>query len=151
VDEYLFYFGSTEDDVEKRAAWLSEMIGKLADIFLHGSKRYEPLEVWNKPGVIDEYLAEIFPFPSKDPMLRMKTVFLVFFERINNLVETAAKPGVLEEQWQPAWALLLQEFAMMLIGMPIVEPAEPSAVQVQESVVLSGRQKALLERWKDYP
>lgn len=152
VDEYLYYLSTTKDDPDRRAAWMTEMIGKLADLFLSGSKDYEPDESWNKPGAIDAYLAEIFPFPSEDPKERMRTFFLVFFDKVSELVKLSNTPGILDEQWQEGGRLLFQEFAMMLIGMPVgSEGEERESVPVRESVALSGRQKAMLERWKDYP
>jgi hypothetical protein len=152
VDEFLFYLSSTKDDPNKRAEWILQMIGKLSDLFLSGSQDYDPVDIWNKPGAIDAYLAEIFPFPSEDPKERMRTFFLMFFDKIVELNRLASTSGILDEQWQEGGRLVFQEFAMLLIGIPVGSEVEKrESIQVRESVALSGRQKAMMERWKDYP
>jgi hypothetical protein len=155
VDEFFTYLGTTKDDPEARAAWMTKMCSTLGDLFLDGSKQYEAVEVWNAPGKIDAYLADLYPFPTTDPKERMRWFFVVFFNEINELHAFASTPGVLDEQWKPSGARLFQRFAMMLLGIPLDESAdateESSTVEVQESVKLSGRQRAMLENWKDYP
>lgn len=153
VDEFLTYLGTTKDDEEARAAWMTKMCSKLGDLFLGRSDQYEAVEVWNAPGLIDAYLASLYPFPTEDPKERMRWFFVVFFTEINELNNFAATPGVLNEQWKPSGARLFQRFAMMLLGIPTAEStdAENEPVEVQESTGLSGRQKAILEGWKGYP
>ncbi len=153
VDEFLNYLGTTVDDEESRGKWMMGMCSALADIFLGKTDKYDSSEVWNAPGRIDAYLAELFPFPTTDPKERMQWVFVVFFTKVKELNDFASTPGVLSEQWQKSGAELFREFAMMLLGVPTVfaEEEEPTATMVQESVGLSGRQRAMLERWKDYP
>jgi hypothetical protein len=153
VDEFLNYLGTTLDDEESRAKWMMGMCSELADIFLGKTNKYDAVEVWNAAGKIDAYLAELFPLGTTDPKERMQWVFVVFFSKIKELNDFAATPGVLSEQWQKSGAELFREFAMMLLGIPTVfaEDEESTSTTVQESVGLSGRQKAMLERWKDYP
>lgn len=155
VDEFFFYLGTTKDDDEARAKWMENMCSTLADIFLGKTDKYDAVEIWNVPGKVDAYLAGLFPLPATDPKERMQWFFLVFFSRIKELHDFAATPGVLKEQWQKSGAELFKEFTMMLLGIPTQTSddilKEPESTPVQESVGLSGRQKAMLERWKDYP
>lgn len=153
ADEFLHYIENTTDGLEERAAWIRGLCEKSADIFLGKNKAYRPDSLWNEPGYIDEYLATIMPFPTKDANERMRTFFIVFATKLKELLEFSNTPGVLDEQWQESGALMYREFAMMLLGIPTVfnEEEEATPTTVQESVGLSGRQKAMLERWKDYP
>lgn len=153
ADEFLHYLGSTSDDLGARAAWIRDLCERSADIFLGKNETYQPDDLWNEPGQIDEYLATIMPFPTADAKERMRTFFIVFASKLKDLVDFSNTPGVLDEQWQQSGALMYREFAMMLLGIPTVfaEEEEATPTPVQESVGLSGRQKAMLERWKDYP
>jgi hypothetical protein len=153
ADEFLHYLGNTTDGLEERAAWIRDLCEKSADIFLGKNKAYRPDSLWNEPGYVDAYLATIMPFPTENAHERMRTFFVVFASKIKEMVEVSNIPGMLDEQWQESGALMYREFAMMLLGIPteFAEDEEPTPTTVQESVGLSGRQRAMLERWKDYP
>lgn len=153
ADELLRYLENTKDSLEARVNWISDLCGRSAAVFLGKTKDYRSDYLWNEPGGIDAYLSTIMPFPSENPDDRMRTFFLVFADKLNDLVKLANTPGVLDEQWKESGALMYREFAMMLLGIPTVfnDEEEAKPMTVQESVGLSGRQRAMLERWKDYP
>lgn len=153
ADELFYYLENTKDSVESKVNWIRDLCRRSADVFLGRTKDYRSDYLWNEPGGIDAYLSTIMPFPSENPDERMRTFFLVFADKLNDLVKVANTPGILDEQWQQSGALMYREFAMMLLGIPTVfaEEEEATPTPVQESVGLSGRQKAMLERWKDYP
>jgi len=115
------FFDCTEnppDDAEKRAERVRELCERSASIFLGKTDHYRLDTFWNEPGYIDEYLATIMPFPFTDPHERMRTFFLVFATKLSELVNLANTPGVQDEEWQESGALMYQEFAMMLLGIP---------------------------------
>jgi hypothetical protein len=85
-------------------------------------------------------------------MERMRMFFMLFLKNVFDVTNLASQPGILDEQWQSALSNLYRETASVLIGIPIdADLEEAVASDVKESVALSGRQRAMLDRWKDYP
>lgn len=152
VDETLNYIQSTSDNESRKSEWMKKLAGKLAGIFLGSDSKFDRDPDWNKPGKIDEFVHTYFPFATENPKERMVMFFMVFLKNVFEIVNVASRPEVLEEQWQSAMSNLYRETASVLIGIPIdVDLEESVASDVKESVALSGRQRAMLDRWKDYP
>ena len=154
ADELFVSMRDESKSDDSKAEFMVDLSSKTADIFLGKSKEYQSNSDWNAPGKIDAHLAEIMPFPNENAKQRLTVFFFVFAEKLMEINAVAATPGIISEQWKQSASMMYQEFALMLLGIPLntIENTEEGvAADVKESVALSGRQRAMLDRWKDYP
>lgn len=151
VDETLNYIQSTKDSPENKSKWMIQMADRLGGIFLGKDEKYDRDPDWNVAGKVDEFVHTYFPFDTDVPTDRMRMFFMLFLRNVFDITNLADNPDILDEQWQSAMLDLYRETASVLIGIPIDADENTASTPVQESVGLSGRQKAMLERWKDYP
>lgn len=153
ADELLMHVQDERNRGTDLNGWMISLSSKVADVFLGKNKNYEGDPMWNVPGKIDEWIVSQLPMGVTDPKERIQMLILQFFSDLFDIANFANTPGVLPEQWKQSWTDCFIQYCMLLMGVPELDDAVGSygvAKEIPESR-LSGRQKQLLERWKDYP
>jgi len=88
----------------------------MAQIFLGQNSDFTPMMNWNEPGYIDEFVTENLNINETDPLIRMKTFFIVFLIDLYNIAIYSGKPGILDEQWKPQVDALIDYYRDLLMG-----------------------------------
>jgi hypothetical protein len=104
---------------------------KLADILLGQNPLYTPMPSWNKPGQIDEWIAQELNVKNETPQEVVACAFAEFLADIYALYNLACQPNTKDEQWTPQIDLIVGKYRNLLLGVkrPTVTKAEILARQ----------------------
>lgn len=93
----------------------------LAKILLGKYEEYQGQPEWNRPGGIDEYVAEKAGIEETEPEARVATAILQKIVEFYKIVTYSQQPEVLDEQW--AWQIdaLVADARNLFLG--IIEPS----------------------------
>ena len=92
----------------------------VAKVLLGEEGKAKRLVGWNEPGGIDEFAAKWCGVAETDPLKRMTGAVLKLLSDCCDVMDYAAKPGVTPDQWQFQIDALVQQYALLFIG---VSPA----------------------------
>jgi hypothetical protein len=85
--------------------------------FLGGDPDYAIVDGWNKPGVIDLFVAKWCGVDEQDPTMVMVGAFADLFSKLLDVEAYARQPGVTPEQWQPQAQAAIDRLAWILVGL----------------------------------
>jgi hypothetical protein len=151
VDELMQHYQDESSDRMPTPKFISELSGRVADVFLGKDRSYLPVPGWNEPGKIDEWIITQIPFQVATARERVQMAIIQFFSDLVELANFANQDGVLDEQWKPSWTEKFIEYCMLLMGVPELDVELAAAPTGTPESRLSPRQKQLLERWRNYP
>lgn len=89
---------------------------KLAGVFLGQDPAYPPMENWNRPGVLDQWLLQELPLPPSEPVNVVRTCLVNFLLKMYKTM--ADFENTPEEFHADMVNGLVEEFTNLLIGNP---------------------------------
>jgi hypothetical protein len=99
----------------------SETCKNAARIFLGLDPNYTAMPAWNRPGVIDNHVAEVLNIAERDPVTRIAFLLMSYLSELWGVVAAMKKSGVGGDQFQQQeGGAVLQKYRNMLMG--LIEP-----------------------------
>ena len=115
--EIMHRWKSNPADREAAFALDLALCERTALIFLGRDEAYTAMPAWNKVGLIDEFLCEMFEIDDADPVHRVSWVLLDFLQRVLELIGAVEK---IDEAYFEALGEIVLKYRQLLMG--IVPP-----------------------------
>jgi len=100
---------ATAKDRADSIRFANMMLGRRAELAT-------PMKNWNRPGVIDEWVAEKANVTEKSPTKRMATFYLSMLSEFYDAAIESANEALLPEQWEGAIQDVIHDGTRILIG-----------------------------------
>lgn len=117
---------STEKEKKQVIDEVTKEVGKI--LLGKEGRKFTPVRKWNKFHFIDKFLAKWLGLKETDPDERMQHAVLKMVDELLDIVNFAGTPGVLDEQWQPAYDELITKYTSLFLG---YDPITRSLVDIK--------------------
>lgn len=96
---------------------IKTLCGPVAKVFLGKDKNFAPVRGWNKPGVIDSFVARWCGVKdARGPEMRIVGGLARMILEVMDVIKYANTPGVLDEQWKPQIDEIIQRYTGIFMG-----------------------------------
>lgn len=122
---FIFEEGNTQEEVGERAA---AMAVEVARIVLGENGEWTPQPAWNRPGIVDQFVAKEIGIPKHFPA--QDIIEIAFLQCAHETMELALrkKNGEPAEIINPQFDVVVSRYALAFCGLPAAN-ATPSSVE----------------------